>query len=89
MGRRRAKTETEEEKMQKCRQSRPRDKEEERGNMRAGTGQGKGITQDSGNRTQDRERDPGQRQQAHDLRAEVTRERITDCPEGTYIGPEE
>lgn len=116
MGRRRAKTETEEEKkMQKCRQG--RDKGEERGNIggrhRTGkghhtgqeqldtgqgkrhgqwqqdTGQGKGITRDSSNWTQGRERDTGQRQQDMCSQAEATRERITDCPEGTYIDPGE
>lgn len=101
MGRRRAKTETEEEK--KCRNvDRAGTKGKSVETLGAGTGQGKGITQDrsnwtqgrerdtdSGNRTQGRERDTGQRQQDMCSQAEATRERITDCPEGTYIDPGE
>lgn len=88
MGRRRAKTETEEEK--KCRNvDRAGTKGKSVETLGAGTGQGKGITQDSSNWTQGRERDTGQRQQDMCSQAEATRERITDCPEGTYIDPGE
>lgn len=78
-----------------------RDKGEERGNIgdrhRTGKGHHKGQqqldtgkgTRDRGNRTQGRERDTGQRQQEMCSQAEATRERITDCPEGTYIDPGE
>lgn len=59
------------------------------GQWQQDTGQGKGITQDSSNWTQGRERDTGQRQQDMCSQAEATRERITYCPEGTYIDPGE